>query len=87
MPFTPLDDQIEAELVRVLDSRSFGRSARQRTLLRYLVNARGAAGSSRLKESTIALDVFKRDAATYDYATDNIIRVSINRLRDLLDRF
>lgn len=96
MPFAPPDDQIEAELSRVLDSRSFGRSTRQRTLLRYLVNARGAAGaggaagaagSSRLKESTIALDVFERDAATYDSATDGIVRVSINRLRELLDRY
>lgn len=87
MPFTPTDDQIEAALARVLDSRSFGRSARQRTLLRYLVNARGAAGAPRLKESTIALDVFERDAATYDSATDGIVRVSINRLRELLDRY
>ncbi len=87
MPFTPPDDQIEAELVRVLDSRSFGRSTRQRALLRYLVNARGAMGSSRLKETTIALDVFERDAATYDSATDGIVRVSINRLRELLDRY
>ena len=87
MPFTPPDDQIEDELVRVLDSRSFGRSTRQRALLRYLVDARGAVGASRLKESTIALDVFERDAATYDSATDGIVRVSINRLRDLLDRY
>ncbi len=87
MPFTPPDDQVEAELVRVLDSRSFSRSTRQRALLRYLVAARGAVGSARLKESTIALDVFERDAATYDSATDGIVRVSVNRLRDLLDRY
>ncbi len=87
MPFTPPDDQIEAELVRVLDSRSFGRSTRQRALLRYLVDARGAVGAPRLKESTIALDVFERDPAAYDSATDGIVRVSINRLRDLLDRY
>ncbi len=87
MPFTPSDDQIEAELVRVLSSRSFARSARQRMLLRYLVNARGAVGASRVKESTIALDVFERDPATYDSATDGIVRVSVNRLRDLLDRY
>ena len=87
MPFTPPDDQIEAELGCVLDSRSFGRSARQRALLRYLVDARNALGSARLKKSTIALDVFDRDAATYDSATDGIVRVSVNRLRDLLDRY
>ena len=87
MPFTLPDDEIEAELVRVLESRSFGRSARQRALLRYLVDARNAVSSARLKESTIALDVFDRDAATYDSASDGIVRVSVNRLRDLLDRY
>ena len=87
MLFKPTDEQIEAELGCVLDSRSFARSARQRTLLRYLVDARGAAGASRLKESTIALDVFERNAATFDSANDGIVRVSVNRLRDLLDRY
>jgi len=87
MPFTPSDDLIEAELARVLNSRSFGRSARQRTLLHYLVTARRTSDVSRLKESTIALDVFGRDASTYDSSTDGIVRVSINRLRDLLDRY
>lgn len=87
MPFTPPDDQIDAELTRVLSSRTFGRSARQRALLHYLVTARRTGEVSRLKESTIALDVFGRDAATYDSSTDGIVRVSVNRLRDLLDRY
>ena len=87
MPFTPPEDLIDAELARVLNSRSFGRSARQRTLLHYLVTARRTSDVSRLKESTIALDVFGRDASTYDSSTDGIVRVSINRLRDLLDRY
>ncbi len=87
MTFTPPEDQIDAELARVLDSRSFSRAARQRTLLGYLVNARRAGEGARLKESTIALDVFGRDAATYDSAVDGIVRVSVNRLRDLLDRY
>lgn len=87
MPFTPPDDQIEAELTRVLDSRSFGRAPRQRALLRYLIDSRGAVSTSRLKESTIALDVFERNPATYDTATDGIVRVSVNRLRELLDRY
>ncbi len=87
MPFTPPEDQIDAELARVLRSQSFGRAARQRTLLAYLVNASRAGDASRLKESTIALDVFGRDASTYDSASDGIVRVSVNRLRELLDRY
>jgi serine/threonine-protein kinase len=87
MPFTPPQDQIDAELARVLRSQSFGRAARQRTLLAYLVNASRGGDTSRLKESTIALDVFGRDASTYDSASDGIVRVSVNRLRELLDRY
>jgi len=87
MPFVPSDDQIDLELARVLDSRTFSRAARLRSLLSYLVKAKQAGEASRLKESTIGLDVFERDASVYDSATDGIVRVSINRLRELLDRY
>jgi TolB-like protein/Tfp pilus assembly protein PilF len=81
------EDQIDAELARVLESRSFARAGRQRKLLRYLVDALRAGALARLKENTIALDVFGRDPATYDSASDGIVRVSVNRLRELLSRY
>ena len=83
----PSESLIATELSHALESRTFARSARARDLLRYLIDSRRTGRSGRLKESAIALDVFGRDAATYDSATDGIVRVSVNRLRDLLDRY
>ncbi|MEO7253843.1 MAG: tetratricopeptide repeat protein [Casimicrobium sp.] len=83
----PSESLIAAELAHALESRTFARSARARDLLRYLIDSKRSGRSGRLKESAIALDVFSRDAATYDSATDGIVRVSVNRLRDLLDRY
>ena len=84
----PLSESlIAAELARALESRTFARSTRARDLLRYLIDSKRAAQGGRLKESAIALDVFNRSAATYDSATDGIVRVSVNRLRELLDRY
>ena len=83
----PSESLINAELTRALESRTFARSARARVLLRYLIDSKRSGHAGRLKESAIALDVFSRDAATYDSATDGIVRVSVNRLRELLDRY
>jgi hypothetical protein len=84
----PIDRQtISEELRRVLDSRAFARSARSRDLLRYLVDRHIAQDVDRLKEAVIAIDVFKRGAANFDGDRDGIVRVSINRLREHLDRF
>ena len=83
----PSESLITAELDRTLESRTLARSARARDLLRYLIDSKRLGHAGRLKESTIALDVFSRDAATYDSATDGIVRVSVNRLRELLDRY
>ena len=83
----PNRDQVNAELARVLRSRTFARSQRARDLLLYLGGSLCDGGAARLKESVIALDVFGRDAATYDSTNDGIVRVSVNRLRELLDRY
>lgn len=78
---------IEDELQRVLRSRAFARSVRSRDLLRYLVDRHNTQDVDRLKEAIIAIDVFKRSAGSFDGDRDGIVRVSINRLRDHLDRF
>ncbi len=83
----PSREEINAELARVLRSRAFARSQRARDLLLFLVGSLQDGGTTRLKESVIALDVFGRDPATYDSTSDGIVRVSVNRLRDLLDRY
>jgi hypothetical protein len=81
MSFLPPDEQIELELNRIIGSPTFARAARQRALLQYLIAARRTPGLTRVKESAIALDVFERDAAKYDSATDGIVRVSAARRR------
>jgi adenylate cyclase len=78
---------IATELETVLASRAFARATRARSLLRYLVEAHLDSQTQRLKESTIALDVFDRDPATFDGDRDGIVRVSVNRLREHLERF
>jgi TolB-like protein len=78
---------IEEELARVLASRAFARATRGRELLRYLINAHLDQQTRRLKETTIALDVFNRDPATFDGDQDGIVRVSINRVREHLERY
>ena len=40
-----------------------------------------------LRETTLALDVFRRDGATYDSAADPIVRVEMTRLRSRLAQY
>ena len=56
-------------------------------LMRYIVAATLADETHRLRETSIALDVFRRDPGRFDPARDPIVRVSANRLRALLDRY
>ncbi|MEO8344111.1 MAG: hypothetical protein ABI607_00315 [Betaproteobacteria bacterium] len=78
---------IVEELERILASRAFGRSLRHRAFLRYIVDAALDADYGRLKESTIALEVFRRHAAQFDSATDSIVRVEASRVRQKLKQY
>lgn len=83
---TPDRAEIEAELECVLASRAFARSGRSRDLLAYLIRQHLDGAAHRIKELTIAIDVFGRGPGEYDSATDGIVRVSMTRLREALDR-
>ncbi len=78
---------IRQALADTLASRTFARAVRSRSLLQYLVEAKLADQSVRLKESSIAVDVFGRTPAAFDGDADGIVRVSINRLREQLERY
>jgi hypothetical protein len=71
---------ISEELERILHSHEFAASERSCTLLRYLVERALDGGEPQLKERTIGVDVFGRDAA-YDTGKDAIVRVSANSVR------
>jgi adenylate cyclase len=78
---------IDKELARILASAPFARAPRARELLAYVVANGAGENARRVKEATIALDVFGRDAAKFDGDRDGIVRVAVNRLRELLDRY
>jgi hypothetical protein len=68
---------------RVLRSREFSASERSCALLRYLVERALDGSGHQLKERTIGVDLFGRDAA-YDTGKDAIVRVSANTVRKRL---
>lgn len=76
----------DAILKKILASRTFERSERARALLSYLVREEQAGSGDRLKGFAIAADVFGKDAS-FDSATDPLVRVQMGRLRELLETY
>ena len=68
---------------RVLSSQEFRDSDRLQAILRYVVEETLAGRSSGIKATTIALEVFERDADD-DSASSSIVRVSAARLRRIV---
>jgi TolB-like protein len=80
-------DAAQAELQRILASPCFCKAQRSSRLLHYLVG-QGSRGGLRLtNEYAIGLEVFGRDAATYNTGDDPIVRVQAGRLRDRLKAY
>ncbi len=65
----------------MVDSDALRRAPSHMRLLRYLVEKRIAGDAPALRETPIALEVFRRDPATYDSRRDPIVRVTVCRLR------
>jgi adenylate cyclase len=82
----PSRAEIEAGLTRILASRPFAAAPRQQALLRHIVVETLEQRGDRLKEYTIAMDVFGRSSA-FDPRTDSIVRVQASRLRGQLTDF
>jgi predicted ATPase len=76
---------IEEEVERLAASDALRRAPGHQRLLHYLVAKRLAGDEAALRETAIALDVFRRDPATYDPQVDPIVRVNIGRLRERLE--
>ncbi|WDZ79491.1 hypothetical protein PWG15_29030 (plasmid) [Ensifer adhaerens] len=75
-----------AALDRILADSQFHATERHRKLLRYLVDEFFAGRSGQVKAYTIAIDVFGRPAS-FDPATDPIVRVEASRLRAALTQY
>jgi TolB-like protein len=79
-------EEIRAQLARILASRIFASSHRSQRFLSYVVEKSFDSDSDALKEYTIAVDVFERDAS-YDPSIDATVRVEAGRLRSRLHEY
>ena len=82
----PTPDEIRAQCDRILRSKLFSRSRRQHAFLSYIVKSSLAGKEDRLKEYTLGIDVFEKDAS-FDPTTDSIVRVEASRLRSKLREY
>jgi len=79
-------DRQRAELQEVLQSRLFARSPALSNLLSYLCEKMFAGQGDKVKEYSIALEVFGRKDS-FDQDNDSIVRVEANRLRKRLAEY
>jgi len=77
---------IEEQTNRILASKEFDASERNRRFLRYVVEETVAGRAGRIKAYSIATAVFDRDDS-FDPQTDPIIRIEASRLRRSLERY
>lgn len=77
-------DEVMAQLDRILTSSVFANSERSKEFLKYCVNHGLHGEVSHLKETTIAVEVFLREAS-YDPKSDPIVRVHARRVREKLE--
>jgi hypothetical protein len=79
-------EQERAELRCVLESKEFSRSPTLARLLSYLCEKLFAGEADRIKEYSIAVEVFRR-GESFDQDSDSIVRVEANRLRRRLAEY
>ena len=79
-------EAIIAELERILASKDFDASGRNRRFLRHVVEETLGGRADRIKAYSIATSVFGRDQS-FDPQNDPIIRIEAGRLRRSLERY
>ena len=77
---------VRSELRRILNSRSFDASERNRRFLEYVVEETLAGRGARIKAYNIATIVFGRDQ-DFDPQLDPVVRMEARRIRRSLERF
>ena len=85
-PQPPAQTEVRAQLERILASSDFAGAERAKKFLRFLVEEALAGRADRLKEYSIAVEVFDRDAS-FDPGTNPAIRVEASRLRRRLEHY
>lgn len=84
--FPDMASAIRECLARITGADEFSRSPRARKFLIYIVEETLSGRADRIKEYTIALDVFDRKSG-HDLAGDSLVRTSAKRLRQSLDSY
>lgn len=79
-------DEIAAQVARILSSKDFDASDRNRRFLEYVVQETMAGRADRIKAYSIATTVFCRNE-DFDPQQDAIVRIEAGRLRRSLDRY
>ncbi|MDU0340240.1 adenylate cyclase [Bosea rubneri] len=82
----PPEQEIRAQLDRILASAEFSVPARVRHFLIYVVNETLAGRADRIKAYSVAVEVFGRDA-NFDIQNDPVVRIEAGRLRRALERY
>ena len=82
----PTPDAVRVQLARILEHPLFKRSARLSAFLRYVVEQTLSGRGDGIKEPTLALELYGRDA-DFDAGLDPIVRVDARRLRDKLREY
>ncbi len=82
----PDETAVRAQLAKILGSEHFSGSRRMSRFLDFVVGQSLAGSADRLKEYTLAVEVFERPA-DFDPKDSNIVRVEAGRLRRRLDSY
>jgi hypothetical protein len=80
------EEEIHAQVERLIRSRSFETSEAHRRLLQYLAEKSISGEADRLKEYTVGLEAFGKPPS-YDPKHDSIVRLQASRLRQKLSAY
>ena len=83
---TPIEDEVRLELQKMLASKDFDSSSRNRRFLTFVVEETLAGRSDRIKAYNVALAVFDR-SSDFDPLTDPIVRIEASRLRRSIEHY
>ena len=80
----PASEALRCALRRVVASPAFSKAPRMCNLLSFLVEKKLGGEAGGLSEYAIGMELFRRDAASYDTTIDPVVRVQMGRLRTRL---
>lgn len=81
------NDELWCEVDQLLASATFAKAPRMCRLLTFLLEKKLSGNEHEINEYAIGLDLFGRDASTYDTTLDPQVRVQIGRLRQRLSAY